>query len=107
MIERFQDYASNERTFLSWIRTAVAIAGFGFVVEKLPGNLAPLSNTGAALLILSAALVLLSALRFLIIRRQISRDSISSSAFAALEVIFVMLLAVLLGSIGVFLFHLR
>lgn len=107
MIERFQDYASNERTFLSWIRTAVAIAGFGFVVEKLPGNTTTLSTTGAVLLILSAVLVLLSAVRFLIIRRQISQDRISSTAFLALEVIFVTLLAVLLGSVGVFLFHLR
>ena len=28
MIDKFQDHASNERTYLSWIRTAIAIAGF-------------------------------------------------------------------------------
>ena len=28
------DHLSNERTFLAWIRTSVAIMGFGFVVVK-------------------------------------------------------------------------
>ena len=34
MIERFSDHAANERTFLAWVRTAIAIMAFGFVVEK-------------------------------------------------------------------------
>ncbi len=34
MIERYSDHAANERTFLAWIRTAIAVAAFGFVVEK-------------------------------------------------------------------------
>ena len=28
------DHMANERTFLAWIRTSVAIMAFGFVVEK-------------------------------------------------------------------------
>jgi putative membrane protein len=28
------DYLANERTFLAWIRTSIAIMGFGFVVVK-------------------------------------------------------------------------
>lgn len=28
------DYMANERTFLAWIRTSIAIMAFGFVVEK-------------------------------------------------------------------------
>ena len=28
------DHLANERTFLAWIRTSVAIMGFGFVVVK-------------------------------------------------------------------------
>lgn len=38
MINRFQDNAANERTFLSWIRTAITIAGFGIIIEKLQGS---------------------------------------------------------------------
>lgn len=34
MIARFSDHAANERTYLAWVRTAVAVMAFGFVVEK-------------------------------------------------------------------------
>jgi putative membrane protein len=34
MIERYSDHAANERTFLAWVRTAIAIMAFGFFVEK-------------------------------------------------------------------------
>jgi putative membrane protein len=34
MIERYSDHAANERTFLAWVRTGIAIIAFGFVVEK-------------------------------------------------------------------------
>jgi len=33
-VEKVRDHMANERTFLSWIRTSVAIMAFGFVVEK-------------------------------------------------------------------------
>jgi putative membrane protein len=28
------DYLANERTFLAWIRTSIALMGFGFVIVK-------------------------------------------------------------------------
>jgi putative membrane protein len=34
MIERYSDHAANERTFLAWVRTAIAIMAFGFLVAK-------------------------------------------------------------------------
>jgi putative membrane protein len=34
MIERYSDHAANERTFLAWVRTAIAIMAFGFLVQK-------------------------------------------------------------------------
>jgi putative membrane protein len=34
MIRGFSDHAANERTFLAWIRTGIAVLGFGFVIEK-------------------------------------------------------------------------
>jgi putative membrane protein len=30
----FTEHAANERTFLAWIRTAIAVIAFGFVLEK-------------------------------------------------------------------------
>jgi putative membrane protein len=34
MIQKYSDHAANERTFLAWIRTGIAVIAFGFVVEK-------------------------------------------------------------------------
>jgi len=34
MIKNFGDHAANERTFLAWVRTAIAVMAFGFLVEK-------------------------------------------------------------------------
>ncbi len=34
MIEHYSDHAANERTFLAWVRTAIAVMAFGFLVEK-------------------------------------------------------------------------
>ncbi len=34
MIKRYSDHAANERTFLAWVRTAIAVMAFGFVIEK-------------------------------------------------------------------------
>ncbi|MCH5600294.1 YidH family protein [Niabella ginsengisoli] len=32
--KKTNDHLANERTFLAWIRTAIGIMGFGFVVVK-------------------------------------------------------------------------
>jgi putative membrane protein len=34
MIKRFSDHAANERTFLAWVRTAIAVMAFGFLIER-------------------------------------------------------------------------
>ena len=34
MIRNFSDHAANERTFLAWVRTAIAVMAFGFLVAK-------------------------------------------------------------------------
>jgi putative membrane protein len=35
MIARYTDHAANERTFLAWIRTGLAVVAFGFFLVKL------------------------------------------------------------------------
>jgi putative membrane protein len=35
MIPRYTDHAANERTFLAWIRTGLAVIAFGFFLAKL------------------------------------------------------------------------
>lgn len=102
MIERLQEHTANERTFLAWIRTAIAIAGFGVLIEKLPST--P-NNTwaGLALVFLSAALVLMASLRFLVIRKQIEEDQLDRASFGRIEVLFAAMLALLLLTVFVFL----
>ena len=34
MIKRYSDHAANKRTFLAWVRTAIAVMAFGFVIER-------------------------------------------------------------------------
>lgn len=34
MIRSFSDHAANERTFLAWVRTGIAVIALGFVIEK-------------------------------------------------------------------------
>src|ERR1700693_2771438 len=46
MIRGYSDHAANERTFLAWVRTAVAVIIFGFAIEKF--NLFLLAIAGSA-----------------------------------------------------------
>ncbi len=34
MIKSYSDHAANERTYLAWVRTGIAIIAFGFVLER-------------------------------------------------------------------------
>jgi putative membrane protein len=34
MIRDYNDHAANERTFLAWVCTGIAVIAFGFVIEK-------------------------------------------------------------------------
>jgi putative membrane protein len=45
MIQSFSDHAANERTFLAWVRTGIAVIAFGFVVEKFNLFLLTLART--------------------------------------------------------------
>jgi putative membrane protein len=45
MIRDYADHAANERTFLAWLRTGIAVVAFGFVIEKF--NLFVLTLAGA------------------------------------------------------------
>jgi putative membrane protein len=34
MISRYSDHAANERTFLAWVRTGIAVIAFGLFIER-------------------------------------------------------------------------
>jgi putative membrane protein len=81
MIERYSDHAANERTFLAWVRTAIAIMAFGFLVEKFDlfaeiagkslgnhrvtvGSQTLANIAGLALIVLGCATLVLAIVRF-------------------------------------------
>lgn len=87
--QHVNEHLANERTFLAWVRTAVAIIGLGFVVSRfalylrsLAAGQSPVPVTtsrsallGTILVGLGALTVLLALLRYLVNRREIEQDT--------------------------------
>jgi putative membrane protein len=48
MIGDYRDHAANERTFLAWIRTGIAVIAFGVVIEKFNVFMLTLASTALA-----------------------------------------------------------
>jgi putative membrane protein len=49
MINNYREHAANERTFLAWLRTALAIVAFGVLVQKLIVPASRATDTNSAL----------------------------------------------------------
>src|SRR5207245_6376441 len=86
MIRGYSDHAANERTFLAWVRTGIAVIAFGFVIEKFNLFVLTMANAnsldagrrlqleklsgplgrydGLALILVGIALVVVAAARF-------------------------------------------
>ena len=88
MIQRYTDHAANERTFLAWIRTGLALMGFGFVVARFGIFLRELRMTtgaltvqrtgysawaGTALVLMGVAVQAISMARYVSIIHQLNR----------------------------------
>jgi putative membrane protein len=88
VIRNFSDHAANERTFLAWVRTAIAVMAFGFLVEKFdlflqiaraslavrPVGLPPSGfgeAAGLGLMVFGLAIVVVATFRFLKTARDI------------------------------------
>ncbi len=87
MIRGYSDHAANERTFLAWVRTGIAVTAFGFVIEMFNLFVLTMANAnsldagrrlqlerlsgplgrydGLALILLGIALVVVAATRFI------------------------------------------
>jgi putative membrane protein len=100
MIKNFNDHAANERTYLSWIRTALGIAGFGIAIPRLdlaPGLFGLIA--GFALVVVGSVILVLSTVRFVTATREIEASEVFSANSVRREVI---LSGLLLASIVVF-----
>jgi putative membrane protein len=83
---RTRDHLANERTYLAWIRTAVALMGFGVVIVRLRYMLLPGVATqghgwelGLLMAVVGVLLVLLATGHFFQVRRAIEAESYEPS----------------------------
>ena len=79
---RVRDHLANERTYLAWMRTAIALMGFGVVIIRLrlfQPPLVPHLGTGWKLglvfSLVGLATVLLSTQHYFAVRRDIDEDT--------------------------------
>ena len=93
MIRGYSDHAANERTFLAWVRTAIAVMAFGFLMERfdlflqiaapsladralsLPGQ--RFGNVaGLTLIVVGTAMVAVAAIRFVRTAKEIDSEAL-------------------------------
>ena len=109
MIHGYSDHAANERTFLAWVRTGIAVIALGFVVEKFDLFIRTLASAklsdaavlsrlqslsgplghydGIALIVFGIALVILAAVRFIRLDRMIADEAMHSMDSVRFELI--------------------
>jgi putative membrane protein len=113
MIKRYSDHAANERTFLAWVRTAIAVMAFGFLIVRFDlflkfaapqlaeRQLAPYGEgfanwAGLAFIVIGVATVVIADLRFV----KTASDIESESEVASPGERFDLALAVMIGLLG-------
>ncbi len=90
MIEHYTDHAANERTYLAWVRTALAFMAFGLLVERFDlfirsmpnlaasvqalGSSSYARTAGLALILLGVLVLAISSYRYLHFEQLISSD---------------------------------
>ncbi len=124
MIKQFSDHAANERTYLAWLRTGIAIIAFGFLIERFDLFLNVVSHQltdhdvaarlqhsgsgivlGLVLVFVGIVVIGTATLRFLKLRKKIASES--EEAFGPGTDLYLGLLMTLMGLfIFVYLLHL-
>jgi putative membrane protein len=122
MIKNFGDHAASERTFLAWVRTAIAVMAFGFLVERfdlfleiaapsLAGRVLSPSGqkygniAGLALIVFGTVMIALAAGRFVTTAKAIdSREEVPSTG-SRIDLALAVLLVLLGFSLFVYLTH--
>lgn len=122
MVRNFGDHAANERTFLAWVRTAITIMAFGFLVEKfdlflqvarasiaLRATPLPKSSVGEAagvgLMVFGLAIVAVAAARFLKTAREIDDSAQHLGSGSRFDLALAVLLLLLGGALLAYLVY--
>ena len=122
MIKNFSDHAANERTFLAWVRTAIAIMAFGFLIERFDVFLeiaAPslvgrsvsvvgqkfANAAGLTFIILGTVIIVIAATRLFLTARKLDSDDTHPGLGTQLDIALAVLLIVLGGSLFLYLSH--
>lgn len=122
MIERYGDHAANERTLLAWVRTAIAIMAFGFLVQRFDlvlrlagGSQAGRSQPGGGhilgtvagllLIVLGGLMIVLAAIRFRRTARDIDAEERRPGPGTRLDIMIATLLLVLGAVLFVYLVY--
>lgn len=101
MIPKFDDHAANERTFLAWVRTAVAVVGFGLAAAHI-GNPTVALWSELALLGSGALVVVIAFFRMLSLRKRILRKREFDDEFFPADAILFLLVMALFAMLGMF-----
>ncbi len=104
MIINFETHASNERTFLSWVRTAVAIVGFGLATARL-GNQSSPAWSEALMLAAGAFVILIAWLRMRHVRKRIDNPERLPDESGLTELLLLLLVTALFALLGSFAIH--
>ena len=105
MIRNYEDHAANERTFLAWVRTAIALMIFGFVVERfnveavaghaLAAGVRFGALAGVGLMLFGLAIVGVATLRFIRTSRAIDEAATHQGPGERLDIALALMLALL------------
>ncbi|WP_295797559.1 DUF202 domain-containing protein [uncultured Microbulbifer sp.] len=105
MIRNFQEHAANERTFLAWIRTAIAVVGFGIAIGRL-GSRIPSPWTEVALFVTGGVVVFLSYLRMRAKQKEIDTPGEFSAEERPFDLLLLALVCSMFALMAFFTLHL-
>lgn len=106
MIRNYTEHASNERTFLAWVRTAIAIVAFGLAISRF-GNPQGEVWSEIGMLGSGAAVIVLAFIRMRHVRKRIDARETLNDDTEPSDALLVLLIIALFVLIGAFLLHVR
>lgn len=104
MIQNYADHSANERTFLAWVRTSIAIVGFGIAAARLNNAQVQLWSE-VSMLIAGALVVLLAFLRMRRVKARISATTLHLDDAVPTDTLLLLLVAALFALLATFALH--